>query len=146
HVVVTLVATFAAHALRHAFDLLDVDVQVQIVEQVRAAVGERAIVRAGPHDLALQRGAPLAAINPQTLGLREKKTADNGGSRWLAHATRPRPHPSDAGAGHLCRGRVRPRRRIWGSSGSRLAVPLPCWLGVAGRRRASSRTAPDEWP
>ena len=87
----TLRDTLLADPLGHAFDLLRGDLQSRQVEQAVAAGGERRVLSAGVDNAAEDLRAVGPQINPQRLGLREKKLPDIGGSSVAARSSEPSP-------------------------------------------------------
>src|SRR5262249_23919382 len=88
---VALIDALLADALGDAFHLLLGDLQAGQVEQILDPGGEGRVLDPGIDDLAQDLGAVGALINPQTLGLREKKRPDIGGSTASARSSGPCP-------------------------------------------------------
>src|SRR5208283_2481551 len=88
----TLRTAFHANAIRHPLHLLGRHAQLRQFSQVAAGLLVGRVRHARVDDLDLYRRTVVAPINPQALRLREKKTADNGGSACLAPTIPPRRH------------------------------------------------------
>ncbi len=78
-----------AHLFGQAFDLFGGDGDFGQNQQVLAGALEGGVIAAGVDDLLEQTRAATAQVNPQVLGLREKKPCGSGRKRRKVPASRP---------------------------------------------------------